>query len=150
VDSTPADDAEFTPTSATQGVGRGAAAGGVDLLTVVMHELSHELGADDLNPSVVPDSLMTETLGAGVRRLPNGGTWALSVERGPAYLWLDEAEKPARMEASVGPPSQTWSPVWQGTEPQAALAVVAGEAERGPELAPDWFPLEFLGGVAVG
>jgi hypothetical protein len=71
VDPTPADDAEF---GAAVAVGLGAtdaaAARGVDLLTVVMHELGHELGLADVDPAAAPAALMAETLDVGVRRLP--------------------------------------------------------------------------------
>src|SRR5205823_4785511 len=72
LDPTPADDAEFglgaAPTE-VRAVG-GAAAGGYDLLTVVMHELGHVLGRDDLDPGLVPHDLLTATLPTGTRRLP--------------------------------------------------------------------------------
>ena len=68
VDATPADDAEFgAPEAAGLGATGGAAARGVDLLTVVMHELGHELGLDE---SAQPADVMAETLDVGVRRLP--------------------------------------------------------------------------------
>jgi cyclophilin family peptidyl-prolyl cis-trans isomerase len=69
VDSTPADDSEYagslSPYLLT--AANGAAANRVDLLTTVMHELSHLLGAghsDGLD-------LMSPTLLPGERRLPN-------------------------------------------------------------------------------
>jgi Putative Ig domain len=49
----------------------GPAATEVDLLTVVMHEMGHILGLEDLDPKRYPDQLMTETLSVGVRRLPD-------------------------------------------------------------------------------
>ena len=54
VDATPGDDAEFGLRSAADGARRrpvSPAAGGYDLLTVVMHELGHVLGKDDLAPA---------------------------------------------------------------------------------------------------
>ncbi len=45
--------------------------GGEDLLTVVMHELGHTLGLNDLNPSQAAGNLMSTTLASGVRRLPS-------------------------------------------------------------------------------
>ncbi|HWY87819.1 MAG TPA: hypothetical protein VNX28_13900, partial [Gemmataceae bacterium] len=45
--------------------------GGEDLETVVVHELAHSLGLYDLNPKQVANDLMTETLAAGVSRLPS-------------------------------------------------------------------------------
>ncbi len=61
VDSTPSDDTEFAP-----GLADSPAAGRVDLLTVVAHELGHALGLD----SDASDNLMGEFLAPGVRRLP--------------------------------------------------------------------------------
>jgi hypothetical protein len=48
-----------------------APAGREDLLTVVMHELGHVLGLNDVDPTTFPDDLMAETLATGVRRLPS-------------------------------------------------------------------------------
>jgi len=48
----------------------GGAANRVDLLTVVMHELGHELGMADVDGTVAVGDLMAETLTPGVRRLP--------------------------------------------------------------------------------
>jgi hypothetical protein len=45
-----------------------AAAGRMDLLTVVLHELGHLTGHTDLNPALFPDQLMTATLNPSVRR----------------------------------------------------------------------------------
>jgi fibronectin type 3 domain-containing protein len=42
----------------------------VDLLTVVSHELGHELGLPDLDTQSSPDNVMDGTLAPGVRRLP--------------------------------------------------------------------------------
>jgi hypothetical protein len=42
----------------------------VDLLTVVSHELGHELGLPDLDTQSHPGNVMDDTLAPGVRRLP--------------------------------------------------------------------------------
>jgi uncharacterized protein (TIGR03118 family) len=47
-----------------------AAAGEMDLLTVVEHEFGHVLGMPDVNPLTQPNSLMASTLPVGVRRSP--------------------------------------------------------------------------------
>jgi len=68
IDPTPYDDTEFR-----RGNGDGelvatppsAAYDDMDLLTVVMHELGHVLGLEDLDPDT--HDLMSETLDAGVR-----------------------------------------------------------------------------------
>jgi hypothetical protein len=41
----------------------------MDLLTVVLHELGHVLGFEDIDPEENPDDLMSATLDTGVRRL---------------------------------------------------------------------------------
>ncbi|MCA9067458.1 MAG: VCBS repeat-containing protein [Planctomycetaceae bacterium] len=64
VDSTPNLDEEFDP-----GTLKGTTAdslGGVDLLTTLLHELSHHLGADHVDD---PTHLLAETLAPGQRRL---------------------------------------------------------------------------------
>jgi hypothetical protein len=68
VDTTPADDLEFSVEQIDGGLAAGPeseAYGDMDLLTVVMHELNHVLGVEDL-PADEPD-LMSGTLDDGVR-----------------------------------------------------------------------------------
>ena len=71
VDSTPGQDEEYASKvgvlAALPGSG---AAGHVDLLTVVMHEMGHALGLPDWTTGSSND-LMAESLAAGVRRLPS-------------------------------------------------------------------------------
>jgi hypothetical protein len=50
----------------------GPAAGRIDLLTVVAHELGHVLGLQDLTDADHPGDLMAVSLTPGVRRLPPG------------------------------------------------------------------------------
>lgn len=72
IDGTPDDDAEFTgggPGGELKAVAGGPAAGRVDLLTVVMHEVGHALGY--AHASV---GLLSPTLEAGVRLLPGTST----------------------------------------------------------------------------
>ena len=44
------------------------AAGGIDLLTLTLHEMGHILGLPDLVPQGSPDALMSATLSTGVRK----------------------------------------------------------------------------------
>jgi Ca2+-binding RTX toxin-like protein len=60
IDTTPYDDIEFSGAK-----GSGEVAGHMDLLTVVMHELGHVLGFEDLNAE--SNALMSGTLDAGER-----------------------------------------------------------------------------------
>jgi len=64
VDSTPRDDAKFV------GGVFGDAIGRMDLLTVVMHELGHELGLADVAIGLDAQDLMAESLPIGLRRVP--------------------------------------------------------------------------------
>ncbi len=75
VDQTPLVDEEFTATAGTELAAKEGEAVGdqVDLLTVVMHELSHILGYDDLEVDTNPHELMTAEIGLGTRRLPTVG-----------------------------------------------------------------------------
>jgi len=75
IDSTPADDAEFaTAIAATEKQATsGPAASQMDLLTLVMHELGHELGLEDVSVASDPHHLMAEKIATGVRRLPAAG-----------------------------------------------------------------------------
>jgi len=73
VDPTLFDNSEFqTPVGPSElAAGAGSlAAGRMDLLAVVMHELGLVMGLQEFDPAVMPHSLMTDVLGAGVRRLP--------------------------------------------------------------------------------
>ena len=74
VDQTPGDDSEFTGsgTSLTATPG-GEAEGKLDLLTVLMHELGHQIGLDDHYDRTESDDLMYGYANPGERRLPADG-----------------------------------------------------------------------------
>jgi hypothetical protein len=68
IDPTPTVDEEY----AADGVAIDPdAIGRVDLFTVILHELGHQLGLEDLDPATDPHNLMTGTLNPGQRRLPD-------------------------------------------------------------------------------
>ncbi len=70
VDSSPFSNEEFASTSnLTLHATTSAAAQGMDLLTVVLHELGHILGLSDAQVDDPTNPLMDETLSPGVRRL---------------------------------------------------------------------------------
>ncbi|CAN5572204.1 hypothetical protein BH10PLA2_BH10PLA2_07850 [soil metagenome] len=69
VDQTPLQDEEFTTANGKQTAKAGsAAAGHMDLLTVLLHELGHFAGGTELDPALHPDALMALTLPTGTRR----------------------------------------------------------------------------------
>ena len=68
VDPTPLDDAEFDAGAASAG-----AAGRIDLLTAIVHEMLHGLGRTDLDPALHPDDVMAGSLPRGIRRLTSAG-----------------------------------------------------------------------------
>jgi hypothetical protein len=74
VDPTPATAEEFQAAPGQEGlvalVGS-QAAGRMDLLTVVAHEMGHLLGLPDVPEAQAPGDLMDQTLEPGVRRLPS-------------------------------------------------------------------------------
>jgi hypothetical protein len=77
IDPTPHEDRDFAlvrrigvPSYELRATAGSPAFGRADLLTVVMHELGHELDLEDLPVGVAAHDLMTESLGLGTRRLP--------------------------------------------------------------------------------
>ena len=88
VDATPGDSDEFD----SQGVALSVtSAGGIDLLSVLVHELSHAAGSADVQASEHAEEVLTNLISAGTRRLPeasnshlveagDGGDYALAVD----------------------------------------------------------------------
>jgi hypothetical protein len=79
IDDTPYQDSEFVPGGNDEELlanAAGPADGDMDLLTVVMHELGHVFGYQDLDPADNPTDLMSAELDEGVRRLPDGASAA--------------------------------------------------------------------------
>src|SRR5262249_14341437 len=73
IDAAPASTRSFTdlaPPPQSDAQGRNDAAGRVDLLTVVMHEMGHRLGYADSYDATDRDNLMYGYLSAGERRVP--------------------------------------------------------------------------------
>jgi hypothetical protein len=117
LDPTPADDSEFTIAAGgheLQATPGSAAAGRVDLLTVLAHEFGHRLGLDDLDPTLAPHDVETQTLAAGVRRLPAwpGGGAGAATEAVPLAL------PPAVPPPALGDP---WLAVAVGAPPTWAV-----------------------------
>jgi len=72
IDPTPGDDAEYSGSGAvlTAADANSVAGSRIDLLTVVMHELGHQIGLEDVFAPGKSDELMFGTIRAGERRLP--------------------------------------------------------------------------------
>jgi hypothetical protein len=78
IDATPSQDNQF-PVQVAKSEERatsGPAAGQMDLLTVIMHEMGHFLGHSDLSPEAFPYDLMSADLAVGIRRLPQSAVAA--------------------------------------------------------------------------
>lgn len=97
IDTTPLDDVEFSP-SGDEGVltafAGSEAVGDMDLLTVVMHELGHVLGYEDLSAGEA--DFMSATLDSGERQLPDDGDSGLVV----MDTNIDSAEEPVLAAAA--------------------------------------------------
>ena len=80
IDITPYANEEFDRigTAGFTAAGDSAAAGHMDLLSVVMHEFGHVLGLDD-HTDIQSDDLMNGWIDTGVRRLPTEGEIATSL-----------------------------------------------------------------------
>ncbi len=65
---TPGRDEEFTAGGSERLALDPRAVARIDLLSVISHELGHEVGLDDLAPGT--DDVMTDPLGPGLRRTP--------------------------------------------------------------------------------
>ena len=79
LDATPDEDSEYTGSGTRLTAGSGAAAGHLDLLTVVMHELGHQAGLSDLYNSNNSADLMYGYTNPSERRLPAEGEAANAV-----------------------------------------------------------------------
>jgi hypothetical protein len=110
VDPTPGDDVEFGPDG--RALAGSGAAGTMDLLTVVLHELGHLLGFEH---GALP--FMSETLAAGVRLTPETTT------EGSA-TWIEPAAPLAVSESGQTPP-------WLGTLDETSFAGRSSDAVNG-------------------
>ena len=73
IDDTPYQDSEFIPQNSDEVLTANASSdayGDMDLLTVVMHELGHVFGYQDMDPETNDAEIMNEALDEGVRYLP--------------------------------------------------------------------------------
>jgi cytochrome oxidase Cu insertion factor (SCO1/SenC/PrrC family) len=106
VDPTPNDNSEFTHAANAAGTDlytdpSNAAAGHLDLLTAVSHEMGHELGLDDVTDTSAAHDLMFIDLVDGERRLPDATD---VVEASAAGALQAEVDLPASAQAAAGTP----------------------------------------------
>ncbi len=73
IDATPLDDSEFSGAGTQLAANSGLAAGRIDALTTVMHELGHQLGVDDSYDAADRADLMYGFIHQSERRLPGAG-----------------------------------------------------------------------------
>jgi CSLREA domain-containing protein/uncharacterized repeat protein (TIGR01451 family) len=128
VDATPMDDLEFGErTSATRSYTNQftSAAGRIDLLTAIEHEIGHKLGLDDSYSEKDRNSIMYGYLTVGERRLPAAnqakGAQPGSL-KGPHFLSLSREAKPRSV---ITRNSATTSPVMAPMAPMPALTPVS-------------------------
>ncbi|HZY85889.1 MAG TPA: LamG-like jellyroll fold domain-containing protein, partial [Gemmataceae bacterium] len=116
LDPTPRDDSEFAP-----GLANSPAAGRVDLLTVLAHEMGHVLGLpDDAAADPVTGNVMADHLPLGVRRINLGGL----LPEAPAA-----AAPPGLVTALAGPAGGATA---GALPPGAPLAPAPGERPLAP------------------
>ncbi len=71
IDPTPLQDEEFAPTpNGVLAAITTPARNGVDLLSVILHELAHHLGGEDVDAERFPNHLLADSIAPGQRRLP--------------------------------------------------------------------------------
>ncbi|HEX8240755.1 MAG TPA: Ig-like domain-containing protein [Allosphingosinicella sp.] len=83
VDATPGDDSEYAGSGTRLTADSGPAANRVDLLTVLMHELGHQIGLDDDYSSAGGVDAMYGYMDVGERRLPASGDAARASGHAP-------------------------------------------------------------------
>jgi hypothetical protein len=112
IDETPNDDLEFTGsgTQLSAADQKGASGTRIDLLTVVMHELGHQIGLADQYGAEDRDELMAGIINAGERRLP-GADDAPAAGDAP----VTGALAIAPMTLGTLPAGQTVTIEWQST-----------------------------------
>ena len=125
VDATPTADEEFTPDPTAQNLratAGTAAVGKLDLLTVLIHELGHVLGAQDLARA---EDVMSGHLEAGVRRLPTAQDTAMWLAaQSQRANGANSGTGPAGFGVRVAPPSIAANPALPGAVAKPAHATL--------------------------
>jgi hypothetical protein len=162
IDPTPADNAEFAGTGRSGYLAASAgspAFGRMDLLTVVLHELGHVLGLEDLGSAADAHDLMATTLLPGERRLPGRGDLPiLPTALGAAGAATAAVAAPAptsgdshadRVDTTPVSASSGQSPGTPAGPSAVAVPGVVREVRRGPVPAGTTFSALDLAPLAV-
>ncbi|HVK07210.1 MAG TPA: hypothetical protein VM597_00395, partial [Gemmataceae bacterium] len=134
-DPTPHTDEEFTP--AADGHGLGAVGGtgadvGLDLLTVVGHELGHVLGLPDLDPDEHLGELMAGSLRPGVRQLPRQHEAHAALPEADGHVVVRAAAADGAVLAGEALSLEASAPVDQAPAGTPVLITGRAAAEPGP------------------
>ncbi|NQV23865.1 MAG: hypothetical protein HQ518_05800, partial [Rhodopirellula sp.] len=95
VDATPGGSGEFGQQITRNELQAGSsspASDRIDLLSVVLHEMGHALGYDDLDPADFSHALMSQELSTGTRRLPVSDTLTVDVDGSSTTISLSIAD----------------------------------------------------------
>jgi hypothetical protein len=110
IDPTPYQNSEF-PVQVAKTEDRatsGPAAGEMDLLTVIMHEMGHFLGCEDLNPQTSPYDLMSADLTVGTRRLPQSVAAEQALAKDAVFAALAQPQGETTAGKAAGSESSAW------------------------------------------
>ncbi len=117
IDPTPGQNNEF-PVQVAKTEDRatsGPAAGEMDLLTVIMHEMGHLLGCQDLNPQASPYDLMSADLAAGIRRLPQSVAAEQALAKDAVFAALAQPQSGTTAGEPAASEADAWW-LWYGQE----------------------------------
>ena len=147
IDSTPSDDAEYTSSNGRLVATSGAALSGIDLLTVLMHELGHQLGYADLDTDMANGSIMSDLFSTAERRLPTSSrrTSDTAVSVVPSVTAVSVPAPVAAVAATPAAPVITISKPTATPSTTTNLNVAAlrgGEEIVDLQLAPSPAPIE--------
>ncbi|MBI2824939.1 MAG: matrixin family metalloprotease [Planctomycetia bacterium] len=138
IDATPWDDVEFTSQSGGRlltALPNTDAAGRVDLLTAVMHEMGHVLGLEHVDDS---HDLMAATLAVSERKLPDASAFKTSLDASQSQASAVAHQQAAdRVFAAFQPPSAMLA----DASPRAAQPGLAMLAAPEPGLRGLWLDL---------
>jgi len=140
VDDTPYQDAEYVPIGndeVLEASENSAAYGDMDLLTVVMHELGHVFGYQDMDPETNDAELMNATLNEGVRYLPEDTFTENDHHSHDNLISLDLTPDESTADTSLtelinGNPwlvKYLVDGATDGTDPNSNIAVIIGDEE---------------------